>query len=88
MEKLDKIEDKAGLSERQAEELKLLHNLHNVKDSDGSPIWYVPRSWAATQREIVDKIKDYLYHRTFIGFTRERDNPPKIELSVPKFPFL
>ncbi|MBM3301349.1 MAG: sensor histidine kinase, partial [Deltaproteobacteria bacterium] len=27
-------------------------------------------------------IRDYLVHRTFIGFTRHRDNPPKVELSV------
>jgi hypothetical protein len=29
-----------------------------------------------------DRIKNYLQHRTFIGFTKNRDNPPKIVLSV------
>jgi hypothetical protein len=29
-----------------------------------------------------EKIKNYLQHRTFVGFTRERENPPKIILSV------
>jgi hypothetical protein len=29
-----------------------------------------------------EKIKNYLQHRTFVGFTRERENPPKITLSV------
>ncbi|MHB8276715.1 MAG: hypothetical protein ACYDIA_03550 [Candidatus Humimicrobiaceae bacterium] len=30
----------------------------------------------------IDEIKKFLKHRTFIGFTRERENPPKIFLSV------
>jgi hypothetical protein len=29
-----------------------------------------------------DMIKNYLQHRTFVGFTRERQDPPKITLSV------
>lgn len=29
-----------------------------------------------------EQIRDYLYHRTFVGYTRERDNPPKIELAA------
>ncbi len=30
----------------------------------------------------VEEIKKYLLHRTFVGFTRTRENPPKITLSV------
>ncbi|MFQ5758875.1 MAG: hypothetical protein ACE5IF_04290, partial [Candidatus Bathyarchaeia archaeon] len=29
-----------------------------------------------------EEIKDYLCHRTFVGFTRERENAPEIELAV------
>jgi len=29
-----------------------------------------------------ETIKDYLYHRTFVGYTRKRENVPKIELAV------
>ena len=29
-----------------------------------------------------DQIKDYLLHRAFVGYTKERENPPIIELSV------
>jgi len=29
-----------------------------------------------------EEIKDYLCHRTFVGFTRKRENPPEIELAV------
>lgn len=30
----------------------------------------------------IEEIKTYLLHRTFVGFTREREHPPKISLSV------
>jgi hypothetical protein len=30
----------------------------------------------------IEEIKKYLLHRTFVGFTRTRENPPKISLSV------
>lgn len=30
----------------------------------------------------VEEITDYLCHRTFVGFTRKRENPPKIILSI------
>ncbi|NVM22492.1 MAG: hypothetical protein HWN68_12010 [Desulfobacterales bacterium] len=29
-----------------------------------------------------EEIIDYLYHRSFVGFTRERESPPRIELAV------
>ena len=31
-----------------------IHDMHNVKDSDGFPVWYVPRSWQQTQKEIME----------------------------------
>ena len=30
----------------------------------------------------IEEIKTYLLHRTFVGFTKERENPPKITLTV------
>lgn len=30
-----------------------LYDQHNKYDLDGTPIWYVPRSWATTQDKIV-----------------------------------
>ncbi len=56
-EKLDTLGD-CGLTEQQASELHELHVLHDRFDADGSPIWYVPRSWAETQKEIVDKLQN------------------------------
>lgn len=29
-----------------------IHDMHNVKNSDGIPVWYIPQSWANTQKEI------------------------------------
>jgi len=33
---------------------ELLYKMHDVRDEDGSPLWYVPRSWSKTQREVVE----------------------------------
>lgn len=51
------ITSKCGLTESQAEQLRMLHELHNIKDTDGVPLWYVPRSWADTQKEIVNELR-------------------------------
>ena len=32
-------------------------DMHNRYDSDGTPLWYVPRSWSETQKEIVDQLR-------------------------------
>ena len=31
-----------------------LDDLHSPKDSDGVPLWYIPRSWGDTQKEIAN----------------------------------
>ncbi len=54
---LEAIVANCGLTDRQSEQLKLLYDQHNVKDSDGMPLWYVPRSWAETQKEIVSELR-------------------------------
>lgn len=35
------------------EKVEKLYEQHNHFDQDGVPMWYVPRSWANTQKEIV-----------------------------------
>jgi chromosome segregation ATPase len=55
-EKLDASEN-CGLTEGQAQELRELHAWHSRVDGDGTPLWYVPRSWAETQKEIADKLQ-------------------------------
>ena len=44
--------NKTTLATRQ--KTNVLYDMHNVKDSDGTPLVYVPRSWADTQKEILD----------------------------------
>lgn len=46
-----------GLSDEQTQQFASLHDLHARYDSDGVPLWYVPRSWAETQREITEKLE-------------------------------
>ena len=55
-----------GLNDRQSEQLTKLHDLHDIVDSDGVPLWYVPRSWATTQKEIVTELRGIAetQHRT------------------------
>lgn len=56
-----KIEDKLVIiAERlddTADDAKKLVDMHSMYDGDGTPIWYVPRSWADTQKEVVDKLQ-------------------------------
>ena len=33
-----------------------MYKLHSRFDEDGVPLWYVPRSWAATQEEVVKQL--------------------------------
>jgi len=46
----------AALNEPHAGQLRTLYEMHMKFDNDGTPIWYVPRSWNETMREIVDKL--------------------------------
>jgi len=39
------------------EKLTSLYSLHNIKDSNGTPIWYIPRDWAQIQRDIVNALQ-------------------------------
>lgn len=52
-----KINVQCGLNELQSQQLKELHDWHSPRDADGVPLWYVPRSWTATQQEIVNRIQ-------------------------------
>lgn len=72
--------DKNYLSDEQTNQLKTLYDLHSHYDMDGVPLWYVPRSWAATQKDIVAELRilseiqkktldiiERLEKRTYIG---------------------
>ncbi len=49
--------DSVGLTTTQAGQLQQLSTLHARVDKDGTPLWYVPRSWSETQREIVKRLE-------------------------------
>ena len=49
--------DKDYLTTEQHLMLKALYDLHSHYDKDGVPLWYVPRSWADTQKEIVTELR-------------------------------
>jgi len=34
-----------------------LYDMHSRFDSDGTPMWYVPRSWAESQDKLAEKIQ-------------------------------
>lgn len=36
---------------------KKMVEMHSMYDGDGTPIWYVPRSWAETQKEIAERLQ-------------------------------
>jgi len=50
---IKKNEDDSENIEEQHEWLRELYRQHNKVDGDGIPLWYVPRSFIETQKEIV-----------------------------------
>ena len=46
-----------ALTPQQAEELHELHTLHDRLDGDGVPLWYVPRTWHDTQKEMLKELR-------------------------------
>lgn len=49
--------DKDYLTSEQHMMIKSLYDLHTHYDMDGVPLWYVPRSWAGTQKDIVAELR-------------------------------
>jgi len=47
-----------GLNEQQSGQLRTVYDLLNSRDGDGTPLSFVPRSWATTQREIVAELRN------------------------------
>lgn len=38
-----------------------LHEMHDNKDQDGVPLWFVPRSWQQTQQETLNATKEIAF---------------------------
>ena len=53
--KLNALPDVAPtLTEKEHKALVDLYTMHDAKDQDGIPLWYMPRSWNQTQQEILN----------------------------------
>ena len=46
--------------------------MHQHYDGDGTPLWYIPRSWAATQMKIVDICQEISQTQAAIASCLER----------------
>lgn len=49
-----------------------MYDMHNKFDEDGTPLWYVPRSWATMQKEIVSTQKEISMALNSMATTLER----------------
>lgn len=48
------------------EKLNDLFTMHNVRDSNGMPIWYIPRSWNDTNEKLLDICTQIVYNQKSI----------------------
>lgn len=48
---------KGGLTVEQSKQLSSLYQWHDRVDSDGVPLWYLPRSFVQHQQQIVDTMR-------------------------------
>jgi len=54
------------------EKLNYLYHAHNVKDDDGVPLWYVPRSWATSQAEVLKVLTQQTHILDMVSRTLDR----------------
>ena len=54
---IDLLEKLVEKVEKMGEETHELHILHKPKDTDGTPLWYVPRSMVSTQKEMLTEMR-------------------------------
>ena len=52
--------------------LHRLYEMHDKVDGDGTPIWYVPRSWTKTQKEILQTVSEVAHTQALLANTMER----------------
>lgn len=51
------IAKRSSLTAKEHEWIYELYKMHAKYDEDGLPLWYVPRSWAESQKEIVSALR-------------------------------
>lgn len=58
-----KVSEESLLTPQEQEWLKNLHTLHDKTDKDGIPLWYVPRSFIDTQKEVIQILSNISKHQ-------------------------
>ncbi len=61
---------------------KIFETEPTSKDYQGTKVTVFGHPPDVRREYTFTEVKDYLLHRTFVGFTRNRDNPPAIHLAV------
>ena len=64
--------EKSSLTKDEQDMLGSLYDLHNKFDLDGVPLWYVPRSFSAIQKELLDKLSVIVHHQERTTYILER----------------
>lgn len=59
----NKIENDTLLTDDEHKWMQELHQQHNKTDADGIPLWYMPRSFIDSQREIVNILNSIYSHQ-------------------------
>jgi hypothetical protein len=68
----DKLDKLMIISLDSQQKIKVLDDMHDVRDSDGTPLVYVPRSWADTQKEILHTVDQVSSTQKVLAATMER----------------
>ena len=53
-------------------QIQTLYDLHNIRDKDGTPVWYVPRSWMDTQEKVLETCQAIANGQEKLADTLER----------------
>ena len=67
----NKMSSGSLLSKEESILIKDLHDLHSKTDSNGVPLWYVPRHWGELQRDLADKMDSISRTQEKIGYVLE-----------------
>lgn len=55
-------------------QMRQLHEWHDKNDSDGMPLWYMPREWAKKQEEVLIAIRQLVTEISLLTAELRRSN--------------
>lgn len=65
------VSERSMLTHSEQVQLEEMHKLITAKDTDGIPLFYVPRSWANLQSTILDKMEKITRHQERMTYTMD-----------------